>query len=64
MGFFGWAVDSKNGIALHHELCHVIGGLFGIDHGVSNSTVLAHVVAYNMVNADPVLRGFFPHVGG
>lgn len=63
-GFLGGLLIQKNGIALHHELCHVIGGLFGIDHGVSNSTVLAHVVAYNMVNADPVLRGFFFRMWG
>jgi maleylacetate reductase len=35
------------GTALHHKLCHVLGGTFGLVHGECNSAVLAHVVAFN-----------------
>jgi len=35
------------GTALHHKLCHVLGGTFGLIHGDVNAVVLPHVVAYN-----------------
>lgn len=35
------------GIAIHHKLCHVLGGHHGIPHGESNSVVLPYAVAYN-----------------
>ncbi len=40
------------GIAIHHKLCHVLGGHHGIPHGESNSVVLPYAVAYNE-NAAP-----------
>lgn len=30
------------GTALHHKLCHVLGGTFGLDHGQANAVVLPH----------------------
>jgi alcohol dehydrogenase class IV len=35
------------GIAIHHKLCHVLGGHHGIPHGESNSVILPYAVAYN-----------------
>lgn len=35
------------GIAIHHKLCHVLGGHHGIEHGSSNSVILPYAVAYN-----------------
>jgi alcohol dehydrogenase class IV len=35
------------GMALHHKLCHVLGGSFGLDHGLTHSVVLPHALAYN-----------------
>lgn len=35
------------GPALHHSICHVLGGAFGIPHGASNAAVLPYVVAAN-----------------
>jgi len=46
-GFLGGVLVSMCGIALHHQLCHVIGGLFDLPHRETNSVVLPHVVAYN-----------------
>jgi len=46
-GFLGGMLVQRHGIALHHQLCHVLGGLFDLPHGVSNSAVLAHAFAYN-----------------
>jgi maleylacetate reductase len=32
------------GTAVHHKLCHVLGGSFGLDHGRTHAVVLPHVV--------------------
>lgn len=32
---------------LHHKLCHVLGGTFGLVHADTHSVVLPHAVAYN-----------------
>ena len=39
------------GTALHHKLCHVLGGTYGLVHGDVNAVVLPHVVAYNAAAA-------------
>ncbi|MGH9260479.1 MAG: hypothetical protein ACRD08_11370, partial [Acidimicrobiales bacterium] len=39
------------GTALHHKLCHVLGGTFDLVHGDVNAVVLPHVVAYNATAA-------------
>lgn len=40
------------GMAIHHKICHVLGGTFGLAHGDANAVVLPHVVAANAV-AEP-----------
>ncbi|MEU0034371.1 maleylacetate reductase [Streptomyces sp. NPDC006333] len=35
------------GMALHHKVCHVLGGAFGLPHAETHTVVLPHVVAYN-----------------
>lgn len=35
------------GMALHHKLCHTLGGSFGLPHAETHAIVLSHVVAYN-----------------
>lgn len=37
----------SGGTALHHKACHVLGGMFNLDHGGMNAAVLGHAVAYN-----------------
>ena len=34
-------------MALHHKLCHVLGGTFGLPHSETHAVVLPHVVAFN-----------------
>ena len=34
-------------IALHHKLCHVLGGTFDLPHAETHAIVLPHAVAYN-----------------
>lgn len=55
-GFLGGLLIGMTGIALHHRLCHVLGGLFDLPHGETNSVVLAHVVAYNAAAAPEAAR--------
>lgn len=35
------------GMAIHHKICHVLGGTFGLAHGDANAVILPHVVAAN-----------------
>lgn len=39
------------GMALHHKLCHVLGGLFNLPHAETHSIVLPHAIAYNTAGA-------------
>jgi alcohol dehydrogenase class IV len=42
---------SMVGMALHHKLCHVLGGAFGLPHAETHTVVLPYAVAYNAVAA-------------
>lgn len=35
------------GMALHHKLCHVLGGSFELPHAETHTVVLPHALAYN-----------------
>lgn len=35
------------GMALHHKLCHVLGGSFDLPHAETHTIVIAHAAAYN-----------------
>lgn len=39
------------GMALHHHLCHILGGAFGLPHAPTHAIVLPHVIAYNAAAA-------------
>jgi alcohol dehydrogenase class IV len=34
-------------MGVHHTICHVLGGTFGLPHAGTHSAVLPHVTAYN-----------------
>lgn len=34
-------------MALHHGLCHVLGGSAGVPHGIANSIILPHAMRFN-----------------
>ena len=45
-----WAcgtVLGQVGMALHHKLCHTLGGSFGLPHAETHAIVLPHATAYN-----------------
>jgi alcohol dehydrogenase class IV len=35
------------GSGLHHKICHVLGGMFGLPHAQTHAVVLPHVLAVN-----------------
>jgi maleylacetate reductase len=45
------------GMALHHKLCHVLGGAFDLPHAETHAIVLPHVVRFNQPGApDAIAR--------
>ena len=42
----GWALGIA-GVALHHKVCHVLGGMFDLPHAETHSAVLPQVTARN-----------------
>jgi len=42
-------------MALHHGICHVLGGTAGVPHGVANSIILPHAMRFNLDVAVPEL---------
>ncbi|WP_377805798.1 maleylacetate reductase [Azospirillum sp. A29] len=44
------------GMALHHKLCHVLGGAFDLPHAETHTVLLPHAVAYN-AEAAPDMAG-------
>src|SRR5207302_10909343 len=46
---------STTSVALHHKLCHVLGG-FGLPHAETHSIVLPHAMQYNREAAAEAMR--------
>ena len=44
------------GMALHHKLCHTLGGTFNLPHAATHAVVLPHALAYNAVAAPEAMR--------
>ena len=45
--YLAGVVLATGGTALHHKTCHVLGGMFDLNHGDMNAVMLGHAVAYN-----------------
>ncbi|MGD9916097.1 MAG: maleylacetate reductase [Rhizobiaceae bacterium] len=45
--FLAGACLGAVGMALHHKLCHTIGGTFDLPHAETHTIVLPHALAYN-----------------
>ena len=43
------------GMALHHKLCHTLGGSFNLPHAETHTIVLPHSVAYNTSAAEQAM---------
>ncbi|MDM0115009.1 maleylacetate reductase [Variovorax sp. J22R133] len=44
------------GMALHHKLCHTLGGSFNLPHAQTHTVVLPHALAYNAAEAPNAMR--------
>src|SRR5690606_22263782 len=43
------------GMALHHKLCHVLGGTFDLPHAETHAIMLPHTAAYNAPHAQEAM---------
>jgi maleylacetate reductase len=43
-------------MALHHKLCHTLGGSFDLPHAETHAGVLPHATAYNASDAPEAMR--------
>ena len=44
------------GMALHHKLCHTLGGSFNLPHAETHTVVLPHALAYNAAAAPHAMQ--------
>lgn len=51
------------GMAIHHKLCHTLGGAFDLPHAETHTVVLPHALAYNLL-AVPDVRSQLERVLG
>lgn len=62
-----WAcgtVLGQVGMALHHKLCHTLGGSFDLPHAETHAIVLPHAIAYNAQTAGDLLVPICDLLGG
>lgn len=50
------SVLAVTSVALHHKLCHVLGGSFDLPHAETHAIVLPHAAAYNRTAAPEAMR--------
>src|SRR5262249_1450840 len=51
------------GMALHHKLCHTLGGTFDLPHAETHTVVLPHAIAYNASAAPAAMRRIAAAIG-
>lgn len=52
------------GMALHHKLCHTLGGSFDLPHAETHTVVLPHALAYNAQAAPAAMARIARALGG
>ena len=50
--YLAGAALAVTGMAIHHRICHVLGGTYGLPHGDANAVILPHAIKFN-ANAAP-----------
>jgi maleylacetate reductase len=50
------AVLGTTSMALHHKLCHVLGGTWNLPHAETHTVILPHALAYNYAAAPEAMR--------
>jgi maleylacetate reductase len=54
-GYLAGIALAGSGMALHHRICHVLGGRYGIAHGDANAVILPHAARFNAAAAPEAL---------
>lgn len=49
--YLGAVAFASAGSAMHHRICHVLGGTFGLPHAATHAVVLPYVLAWNAAAA-------------
>jgi len=49
--YLAGAALAVTGMAIHHRICHVLGGSYGLPHGDANAVVLPHAIKFNATAA-------------
>ncbi|MCH9828474.1 MAG: maleylacetate reductase [Gammaproteobacteria bacterium] len=57
------AVLGHVGMALHHKLCHTLGGSFNLPHAEAHTVILPHALAYNAGAAPEAMRRIARAIG-
>jgi maleylacetate reductase len=50
------AVLGTTSMALHHKLCHVLGGTWNLPHAETHTVILPHAIAFNYAAAKDAMR--------
>lgn len=58
------SVLGQVGMALHHKLCHTLGGSFDLPHAETHAVVLPHAIAYNAQAVGDLLQPICDLYGG
>ena len=56
-------VISNARVGIHHAICHCLGARGGLSHGVANSVMLPHAMAYNLPVCQGELAAMAPALG-
>jgi len=62
--WLGGAALGGTTMGLHHKLCHVLGGSFGLPHAETHAVILPHAVAFNAGAAKGLLAPLVAALGG
>ncbi|WP_316157736.1 maleylacetate reductase [Cupriavidus sp. BIC8F] len=57
------AVLGSVGVALHHKLCHTLGGSFNLPHAETHTIILPHALAYNAKAAPGAMASIAQSLG-
>lgn len=52
------------GMALHHKLCHTLGGTFNLPHAEVHTVILPHAIAFNAAAAPAAMQRMSRALGG
>jgi maleylacetate reductase len=52
------------GMALHHKLCHTLGGTFNLPHAEVHTVILPHAIAFNAAAAPMAMKKISRALGG